>query len=119
MRRIVHLALAVALCAGAGPSVAEDTKLVTPSFVVTLTVHCAEGNVTCDDVTYVGTSRKTGKRITLRGRTKHSVCADGVTPCRFQGYEFTNGATDYWVSNEGRLLVTQGRKVLVDEQGSW
>lgn len=103
-------------------SVAEQayaSTLTTPSFVIEITVNCAEGNVTCDNVTYVGTSKKTGKSITLRGKTKHSLCADGVTPCAFQGYEFANGKTYYRLLEDGSLLVVQGNKVLLEETGKW
>jgi hypothetical protein len=104
------------------PDVKHDfnsSTLITPSFVIEIKMNCAEGNVTCDNVTYVGTSKKSGKSITLRGRTKHGLCADGVTPCGFQGYEFKNGATYYRVLEDGSLLVTQGEKVLLEEKGNW
>lgn len=93
--------------------------LTTPSFVVQIKLNCAEGNVTCDDVTYVGTSKKTGKSIRLRGKTKHSLCADQVTPCRFLAYEFWNGRTSYQVFDDGRLSVRQQEKTLLEEQGRW
>ena len=93
--------------------------LTTPSFVIRIKANCAEGNVTCNDVTYMGTSRKTGKSITLRGKTKHSMCADGITPCRFQGYEFWNGKTYYRVLDDGSLSVLQQNRTLLEERGSW
>lgn len=114
MKRIL-LAITLLL----GMSLARAGTLTTPSFVVKVTVNCAEGNVTCDDVTYVGTSRKTGKSIKLRGKTMHTLCADGVTPCRFLGYEFRNGKIDYQVTEDGQLTVTQGKKTLLSEKGEW
>ena len=33
-----------------------DRTLVTNSFIIRIKLNCAEGNVSCDDVTYVGTS---------------------------------------------------------------
>jgi hypothetical protein len=95
------------------------STLTTPSYTIQIKVNCEEGNVTCDNVTYVGTSKKTGQSITLRGKTKHAMCADGVTPCHFQGYEFWNGKTYYRVLEDGSLLVMQGKKVLLQEKGSW
>jgi hypothetical protein len=114
MTRYLLLPVLLFLAGQAGAS-----TLTTPSFIIEIQQNCAEGNVTCDNVTYIGTNRKTGKSIRLRGRTKHSVCADGVTPCGFQGYEFRNGATYYRVLAEGDLLVMQGKKVLLEEKGSW
>ncbi len=93
--------------------------LKTPSYTIEIKPNCAEGHVTCDDVTYVGTNKATGKSITLRGKTIHSVCADGFAPCGFQGYEFKNGATTYSVLEDGYLLVREGDKVLVQEKGKW
>jgi hypothetical protein len=102
-----------------GMSLARAATLTTPSFIVEVTVNCEEGNVTCDDVGYVGTSKKTGKRIKLHGKTMHTLCADGVTPCRFLGYEFRNGKTRYQVLDDGTLLVVQGKKTLLNEKGEW
>ena len=100
-------------------SQAGASTLTTPSFVIEIKVHCEEGNVSCDNVTYLGTSKKTGKSISLRGKTKHTLCADGVTPCQFLGYEFKNGKIWYSVLEEGSLVVMQGKKVLLEEKGTW
>jgi hypothetical protein len=98
---------------------ASAGTLTTPSFIIKVKVNCAEGNVSCDKVSYVGTSRKTGKSISLRGKTMHALCADGVTPCRFLGYEFRNGRTYYRVLEDGSLSVMQGKKLLLEEKGEW
>lgn len=94
--------------------------LTTKNYIVTVNNNCEEGNVTCDNVTYQGISKQTGKAITLKGSTKHSMCADGVTPCRFLGYEFKNGNVTYLVLESGLLQVFQGEsEVLLEEQGEW
>ena len=108
----------MAWLASGGLAGAAET-LDTPSFTVTIDVRCAEGNVTCDDGGYLGTSKKSGKAIRLTGRTRHSICADGVTPCRFLGYEFKNGATTYFLSEGGELIVERRGKQLLREQGEW
>ena len=96
-----------------------EERFESASFVVLIDQRCPEGYVTCDDVKYVGTSKKTGKSITLIGSTVHSLGADGVTPSQFQGYRFKNGATEYFVSIHGYLEVTKGDKILVHEEGKW
>lgn len=93
--------------------------LDTPSFSITIDVLCEEGNVTCDDVRYVVTNKKTGKSISLTGSTVHSLCADGVTPCRFQGYTFKRGNTTYRVMDSGDLIITRDGKLLLRERGEW
>lgn len=95
------------------------SRLTTPSFVITIDSRCEEGVVACDRVRYTGVSRKTGKSITLNGRDVHTRCADGVTPCRFLGYRFNNGAITYMVWENGMLEVTEGGRVLVQESGQW
>lgn len=93
--------------------------LRTKDFRVTITNNCPEGNVTCKDVTYYGTNLKTGASIQLTGKTIHTLCADRVTPCRFLGYEFSNGNYRYVVTENGRLQVYQGRKLVLDQKGNW
>src|SRR5688572_17562979 len=96
------------------------STLTTANYVITISQNCEEGNVTCDDVTYHGVSKKTGKEITLKGTTKHTTCADGVSPCRFVGYEFKNGDVTYLVLESGLLQVIKGKdKVLLEEEGEW
>ncbi|MBF2028162.1 MAG: hypothetical protein IGS48_15585 [Oscillatoriales cyanobacterium C42_A2020_001] len=93
--------------------------LQTRNFRVTVTRNCAEGSVTCNDVTYVGRNRRTGESIRLRGKTLHTLCQDGVTPCRFLGYEFRNGVYRYLVTEDGTLRVYQGQKLILNERGTW
>ncbi|AMK76663.1 hypothetical protein A1342_19045 [Methylomonas methanica] len=98
---------------------AADT-LTTASYVVTITRHCEEGDVSCNNVSYHGVSKKTGKSIDLKGSAKHAMCADGVTPCQFLGYQFKTGNISYLVLESGALRVVKGDKdVLVDEMGEW
>ena len=108
--------LAIALWSGT----ASAAVLETPHYVVDISPQCEEGNVSCDRVAYQGKSKRSGQAITLEGRTWHSRCADGVTPCRFLGYRFENGNVTYYVHEDGRLRVVRGcDHVLVDEQGTW
>ena len=109
--------LAIALISAAISSSAG--LLTTPSYKITVEVRCPEGSVTCDDVRYVGVSRKIGKSITLTGRTVHTTGADGITPSHFLGYEFKSGRTTYFVGEDGELRVTRGSKILVQETGVW
>lgn len=101
----------------AGPAFAD--KLITENYTIEIQQNCGEGYVTCDDVSYHGTSHKTGKQLRLKGETLSRMCADGVTPCQFLGYEFKNGDTTYRVFDSGQLLVEQNGKTLVDESGEW
>ncbi|WP_171018851.1 hypothetical protein ACONUD_01185 [Microbulbifer harenosus] len=98
--------------------VVADT-LVTDNYTIKIQVNCPEGNVTCDDVSYHGTSHKSGEQLSLKGKTISKTCADGVTPCQFLGYQFKNGNTIYKVLESGQLLVEQNGKTLVDESGAW
>lgn len=114
-----HLIGCALLCLASTAHAEYVTVLETPSYLVKIDVRCAEGNVTCENVIYTGTNRKSGKSITVKGRTMHSKCADGVTPCAFQGYFFKNGAVAYMVLNEGELTVIRGNRTLLQERGEW
>jgi hypothetical protein len=96
-----------------------SATLTTPSYLVDVETHCEEGVVVCDKVTYRGTSKKTGESIQLIGKTLHTTCADGVSPCRFLGWRFEHGDTTYTVLEEGVLIVERGNKVLLEEKGNW
>jgi hypothetical protein len=98
-------------------SLANAETLKTKNFSVKITRNCAEGNVTCDNVTYSGKNLKTGASIRLTGKTIHTTCADGVTPCRFLGYEFRNNKFLYRVTEDGKLQVFQGKKLILQEEG--
>ncbi len=101
----------------AGP--AHTASLFTPHFTITIVEHCGEGVVGCDDVTYVGISKATGKSITGKGTSLMHMCPDGITPCRHLGYQWRHGNVVYTVTDEGDLLVKKGAKVLVKEHGEW
>jgi hypothetical protein len=93
--------------------------LTTKQFRIEIQRKCAEGNVTCDRVSYRGKDLKTGKSLRLSGRTIHSLCADRVTPCQFLGYEFRNQNYRYVVTDGGLLKVYHGKKLLLSQQGEW
>jgi len=104
---------------GEGSRRSSGQVLLTPAFRIVVERHCPEGSVICDRVSYLGEDRQTGSSIRLMGSTSHSICADGVTPCRFLGYRFQNGNTIYLVDEDGSLRVLQGDKLLLEEQGEW
>lgn len=96
--------------------------LKTENYTITITRNCSQEHVTCNNVTYYSTST-TGESIRLVGRTAHKWYLDGQTgeelPGRFLGYLFVNGDYSYFVGASGRLIVSQGESVLLDEQGNW
>lgn len=93
--------------------------LDTPSFTIRIEVKCPEGDVVCKNVIYQGKSKKTQNTLSLQGITAHTMCADKVTPCRFLGYLFRSGRVTYFISDAGELVVRDGQKVVVREQGTW
>jgi hypothetical protein len=97
----------------------STNTLTTPSYKITITVQCPEGEVTCENVKYVGVSKKTGKSITLIGKEIHTAGPDGITPPRLLGYQFKNGRTTYLVGDDGKFEVRRGSKTLIKEQGVW
>ncbi len=70
----------------------------------------------CDDVSYIGQSKKSGNQIRLTGRTVHTVYNDGVPP----SYDFQNGSINYFVSVFGELSVTnQHGELILEQSGQW
>jgi hypothetical protein len=108
--------LAPSVCIASG---GEPSRLTTPTYVIEIIEHCAEGEVGCNHITYVGTNRKNRQSITLTGKAIMHMCPDLVTPCSHEGYEFKNGNVAYRVTPDGALIVSRGSKVLIKEQGTW
>lgn len=95
-------------------------QLDTPNYKVEIQQLCPEGEVQCQQVLYTGTSKVSGASIELKGTTLHSLCADGVTPCRFLGYQFKNGRIRYLVHESGLLqVIGSSGNILLEEQGVW
>ena len=94
--------------------------LTTKNYIVNIATNCEDGSVTCDNVTYRGLSKQTGKAITLKGSTKNTTCPEEIAPCRFIGYEFKSGNITYLVLDSGLLQVFKDKsEVLLEEQGQW
>ena len=99
---------------------AATQQLDTPNYKVEIQQLCPEGEVQCQNVVYIGISKVSGASIKLTGSAWHSLCADGVTPCRFLGYQFNNGRIRYLVHESGLLqVIGSSGKVLLEEQGVW
>ena len=106
--------VASSLCAGLSAS-----ELVTRGFKVVVTENCPEGETNCQDVTYIGTSKATGKFIRLKGSAVVRLCVDHVTPCQHIGYRFPNGRYVYFVGDDGSLIVTHEGKQILNQMGNW
>ncbi len=92
--------------------------LTTANYRITITHHCPEEHLTCQNVSYQSTHRHTGASVRLTGQTVHTPCADGGAPCRFIGYEFRQGNYRYFVTHD-RLQVYHGSQLLLVEKGTW
>jgi hypothetical protein len=96
---------------------ANAEVIQTQSFSISIERKCPEGEVTCNNVTYVGTNIRTGKAIELQGKTIHLTGEDGVTPTRFLGYEFWNEEYRYIVTADNKLQVFREEQLILEEQG--
>ena len=99
----------------AGPT-AERT-LQTEHYIVGITEYCPM-SFDCHHVTYKAVSRS-GKTLVLHGSHIWHDCPGTHDPCHPIGYQFKNRDVEYLVTEDGHLVVTQGAKTLVDEQGKW
>jgi hypothetical protein len=112
-RRFPFLALALLASWLAVPAASAGT-IATRSYDITLAENCDE-DVACQDVAFAIRRRGGGEAIRLKGRAVTSLCKDGVTPCHHQGYEFVDGDTRYFVSDDGWLEITRKRKLVLHE----
>jgi len=117
--RLVVAGLLLAVLWGAADAKSRTSVLETFRYRVTITIPCAEGEVTCNRVTYRSVDKRSGGTLSLTGRTEHELCADGRTPCRFLGYAFARGPYKYFVSESGELIVHKGKKEVLRELGHW
>lgn len=83
--------------------------------------NCEEGSVTCNDVQIsIFVNANNTLKTTGTGKTIHTLCADRVTPCRFQGYELVDGAATIRLLERGTFEVILDQDKLVhSEEGKW
>ena len=105
---VIQIAGAIA-CA----SMASAETIRTASFEIKIIRQCAEGNVSCDRVIYIGKDLNTGKSIRLKGKTVNSG-----NSYQFLGYEFRNGKYLYSVNSNNLLQVYKGKKLILEQQGT-
>ncbi len=89
---------------------------------------CEEGSVTCDNMLLVAPdlgrllqTKQLGDRQNklpyavklYPAKTKHSLCKDGVTPCRFQGYRFEDNDFNGFIDPSNKE-ITVGSQWTVD-----
>lgn len=115
----LFLVLAALFFVAGFASAGQSSHLTTPSYIIAITENCAEGDVGCSNVTYVGRNRKSQQSTTLKGKAIMHMCPDRVTPCSHQGYAFKNGNAVYRLTPDGALVVLRHGKVVLAEQGTW
>lgn len=105
------------------PPERELGTLVTDGYEVTLRTECAEGEVSCDRIYADALVLEGNQTRALRGSTLHTLCADGVSPCRFLGYQLSDDTYDYRVLENGQLHIQRcdefGCESIHNEQGQW
>ncbi|MEP0177853.1 MAG: hypothetical protein ABJH28_10890 [Paraglaciecola sp.] len=95
-------------------------SLITQSYEIAVKWKCGEGFVSCENIEFSVKNKTGGMTNTYTGKSSHSVCADGVTPCKFQGYEFKVGNLNYSLYMRGLLEVLNNNDELVlSEKGEW
>jgi len=96
--------------------------LVTPSAKATIVQQCVEGEVTCSKVKLELLELSSGSTVHAYGKTLHSTCSDGITPCAFQGWEFYNrtGLAAIIITQSGTVTMLNSEgEVTFEESGKW
>lgn len=85
------------------------------NYLLEIKVNCAEGNVSCDDVTMKSRNLKDNYAITLQGKTINSNCPD---ICDFKGYFFEKEGYEYYLYLQGDdyYAIKHNDKTLVYEK---
>ncbi|WP_353352612.1 hypothetical protein [Oceaniserpentilla sp. 4NH20-0058] len=101
-------------------SVVTAETLTTDNFIFKIERDCEEGEVTCDTIKFTYSPAGFEKKQTVIGKAVHTMCADGITPCAFQGYEFLADGAKYFIRNSGvvEVIDDEGNQLMV-EQGEW
>ncbi|MCC5880306.1 MAG: hypothetical protein JJU03_10495 [Idiomarina sp.] len=96
--------------------------LTTPEYQVALYSGCAEGEVSCDQIS-AQLQQPGSEARELNGSTMHTLCADGMTPCRFLGYYLSDQDYAYRILENGQLHIKQcsdlGCEDIYNVRGSW
>ncbi len=111
--------LSVACLMVAGGVNADERVLITPSYELKMDSRCVEGEVSCNQYTLQGRERHNGEPLMLQGRSMHTTCADGKTPCRFLGYRFDQSERSFLITEDGLLNIYHGDSLILHEQGRW
>ena len=104
------------------PAFTHAGELVTPSAKAIITQLCEEGEVTCSKVKLELIEISSDTTLHAFGKTRHSKCRDGTTPCTFQGWEFynKNGVATIFITSAGTVTMkSQEGEVTFEESGTW
>lgn len=114
MKKLMTILLLIA-----SPFSSSET-FITKNFTIEIHSMCEEGNVTCDEIQFTLSVKGFESKKIVTGKTIHTRCADGVTPCAFQGYLFVTNDAKYFLYHSGVLeVVDKQDNPLLLEQGEW
>lgn len=90
-------------------------NIETKNFNIRIKNNCKIGEVTCDNVEYIGVDKKSNKKIILIGSTYHSM--NNNIPGRFLGYIFKNNNYQYIILETDKLLlIEKDNKIIYSEK---
>lgn len=109
-----------AASAPSGPNAFYTNRLTleTPTSIVELTEVRQKDAKRCVETFYHCIQKRTQQAISLTGYDSYAMDANGELG-DFLGWTFKNGDYTYSVTVDGRLVVTQGKKKLLTEDGTW
>ena len=94
----------------------------TASYRIT-NITCPEYVVSCEGNPTILENKITGKTKTVYGKTMHTTCKDGVTPCKYLGYKFSDGRFEFylWADYGDRdfLTVHKDEKKVLRQRILW
>lgn len=102
-------------------SYATDNALIfeTKNFLIKISPNCEEGDVACNNISYIGIRKSDGAKINLNGKTLNRSCEKSTSD--LYGYEFKNGKYVYTIYGRSlaSLTVTNNDKIILSEEGEF
>lgn len=84
----------------------EQCSYESEKFWIKVLYLCPEGDLNCNKMVYVSVNKKSGDYIVLKGK----ALLDREQ--NFKGYSFKNGAYEYNIFRNNRLLISKNNSIL-------
>ena len=97
------------------PAALTGEIIETKSYKIEVTRRCPEGYISCDNVLFNVENKTSSSKFSAVGKTVHTTCKDGETPCRFLGYQFNQADEIYFVGLDWLRISNKGEEKMREQ----